>query len=164
MNCPEETKIEMLLDRMLSPEEAEAVEKHIAVCGRCRAILNRMKWVDDLLRAAAPEPDGEYMRSLPEKLYGKAECGHCATVGIIPTVLSKTFWGLTEAAAVVIVISMISLFTTFTREESPAVTALTESYDVCLFAVIKQERVLPENGFSAAAIEFSESYGGLFTQ
>jgi len=164
MRCPDEMKIEMLLNGVLSAGDAASVKKHVAVCRRCRAIYDKMKCVDDIMRGAAPEPPEEYWRLLPEKLREKSISGRRDTAHIISTVMSKTFWGLTEAAAAVIIISMISLFSSLAGAEMPDSSATTDSYSVWPFTVAQRERISPEYGFSTLDRDVLNNGGEIFTR
>ena len=134
MNCPDETKIAMLQNGALTGREAAEIEVHLKKCAACRELYNELRFVDVLLRAAAPAQPEEYWKTMPGKLREKASCEQLGARRLFPPVLSKIFWGLTETAAAVIVICMISLFSSISGREQVAVSSARAADENAVYA------------------------------
>lgn len=107
MSCPDEMKIEMLLNGALPEDEAGRLERHLRECRKCGAVYDEMKSLDRLLEAAAPElPVGEYLKSLSAEIK-KGIGGRNGRTKPYALVFTKLFWGVTEAAAAFIIAATI---------------------------------------------------------
>ncbi len=59
MKCKDREKLFLFIHRMLEPEEAEAVRRHLAGCANCSRVANEYRGLDVVLddwSAAAPSP------------------------------------------------------------------------------------------------------------
>ena len=73
MNCPDEKKINMMLNGMLDAAGAERLRNHIGECERCREYYESVTSAVDRLRTCRPEPrDENYWEELSGKIRGAA--------------------------------------------------------------------------------------------
>ena len=73
--CPDVATLERLVVGNVTPQEAESLEEHLALCERCQACLGRLEVSDPLVERlrgseaiAAQLPQGEVLEALMRRL------------------------------------------------------------------------------------------------
>jgi anti-sigma factor RsiW len=140
MNCPDEMKMEMLLNGAIPADEAECMERHVRECPKCGAVYRELKSLDKLIESAAPAlPDAEYMKSLSEQL-GKSAAAHREKAGSAAFLSSRIFWGIVQAAAMIII--AVSIWALAAPSRSPAIKIEkqeTEGIKTITFVTVARE-------------------------
>lgn len=110
MNCPEGETVEKFINGMLTePEEKELME-HVRECVSCHTIYEELKSVDELLALCVTnEPSSDYWKNLSEQIKNK-ESEKSGNFNMLFSIAPKVFWGVTEIAAALIIIILISFF------------------------------------------------------
>lgn len=111
MKCPEEERIEMLLEGALDGSEAAEIESHLAGCAACAARLESLREIDAALRENEPPPPGEeYFASLPDRIRARLEPAGAADSKVTraESRFAAAMWRLVQAAAVLALVFAFS--------------------------------------------------------
>lgn len=136
--------------KKLSPQEQEAIARHLATCAECRVFAYAQRFpavLQEALGEPPPEPSERYYASLRQKLQSSTEI----QVTSVPELLAQQSWRLIPALALLLVIITASLSYEYTQP-APIPQPLVET-------IIFEDSALTEQNILGAIISEDEDHG-----